>query len=71
MSNPFTIYFAGDLFDHKHLIGNAILASYIETRSEGQYKCIVPQDLEQPVGRGCGHSQQRPQNGAGVRSGTI
>lgn len=52
MTKPFTIYFAGDLFDHKHLIGNAILASYIETCSNGTYQCIVPQDLEQPVGRG-------------------
>jgi len=52
MTDPFTIYFAGDLFDHKHLIGNAILASYIEKCSEGQYKCIVPQNLEQPSRRG-------------------
>ena len=52
MSDPFTIYFAGDLFDHKHLIGNAILAAYIEKCSEGRYRCIVPQNLEQPVGRG-------------------
>ena len=52
MTTPYTIYFAGDLFDHKHLIGNAILASYIESCSNGQYKCIVPQNLEQPTGRG-------------------
>ena len=52
MTDPFTIYFAGDLFDHKHLIGNAILAEYINKGSDGVYKCIVPQDLEQPVGRG-------------------
>jgi nucleoside 2-deoxyribosyltransferase len=52
MSNPFTIYFAGDLFDHKHLVGNAILAAYIEKCSAGRYRCIVPQNLEQPVGRG-------------------
>lgn len=52
MKDPFTIYYAGDLFDHKHLVGNAILASYIEKCSEGQYKCIVPQNLEQPSRRG-------------------
>lgn len=52
MTDPFTIYYAGDLFDHKHLIGNAILASYIEKCSESQYKCIVPQNLEQPSRRG-------------------
>ena len=54
MQIPYTIYFAGDLFDHKHLIGNAILASYIESCSGGRYRCIVPQDLEQPIGRGVG-----------------
>ena len=52
MTNPFTIYFAGDLFDHKHLVGNAILAKYIERDSEGRYKCFVPQDLEHPTVRG-------------------
>ena len=52
MTDPFTIYYAGDLFDHKHLIGNAILATYIENCSDGRYKCIVPQHLEQPVRRG-------------------
>ena len=52
MTDPYTIYLAGDWFDHKHLIGNAILASYIESVSQGQYTCLVPQDLEQPTGRG-------------------
>lgn len=52
MTAPFTIYYAGDLFDHKHLIGNAILANYIEKCSEGQYECVVPQNLEHPVRRG-------------------
>ena len=46
MSDPFTIYFAGDLFDHKHLIGNAILADFIERLSNGVYACQVPQDFE-------------------------
>ena len=43
----FTVYFAGDLFDHKHLAGNAILAEAIDRRSAGRYACVVPQDLEQ------------------------
>ena len=47
MSMAYTIYFAGELFDHKHLIGNAILASHIEHLSEGRYQCVLPQDLEQ------------------------
>ncbi len=47
----FKVYFAGALFDHKELIGNALLASHIEQRSEGLYQCIVPQDLEQTTGR--------------------
>ena len=30
----YSIYFAGDLFDHKHLIGNALLAEAIEKYSD-------------------------------------
>ncbi len=48
---PFTIYFAGGLFTHKELIGNAILAHYIQKVSCGRYRCILPQDLEQTVNR--------------------
>jgi len=43
----YTIYFAGELFDHKHLLGNALLASHIERLSDGRYRCVLPQDLEQ------------------------
>ena len=46
MSEPYTIYFAGDLFDHKHLIGNAVLADFIERLSNGRYACRVPQTFE-------------------------
>ncbi len=42
----FNVYFAGDLFDHKHITGNRILADYIEKTSQGLYKCILPQDWE-------------------------
>ncbi len=43
---PFTVYFAGDLFDHKHLAGNELLAGAIDRRSGGRYACVLPQDLE-------------------------
>ena len=51
MSQTLTIYFAGELFDHKDLIGNAVLAAHIAKASEGRYKCILPQDLEQSTER--------------------
>ena len=47
----YTVYFAGDLFDHKHLIGNALLAEAIGRHSGGRYTCVIPQDLEQSTGR--------------------
>ena len=47
----YTVYFAGALFDHKELIGNALLASYIDDLSKGKYKCVLPQDLEQTTDR--------------------
>ena len=43
----YTIYFAGPLFDHKDLIGNALLSEAITETSDGKYRCILPQDLEQ------------------------
>ena len=49
--SPFTVYLAGDLFDHKHLTGNAMLAGAIGEHSGGRYLCVVPQDLEQSTGR--------------------
>ncbi len=51
MSDALSIYFAGDLFDHKDLIGNALLASHIEQESSGRYKCLLPQDFEQGSNR--------------------
>lgn len=47
IGEPYTIYFAGQLFDHKHLTGNALLAAHINDHSQGRYRCILPQDLEQ------------------------
>lgn len=46
-----SIYFAGDLFDHKHLIGNALLAEYIERESSNTYRCFLPQDQEHASNR--------------------
>src|SRR5437870_5344333 len=50
-NRPFTIYLAGDLWTHKDLIGNALLAKYIKSVSGGRYVCVLPQDLEEPVHR--------------------
>ena len=46
MSDPYTVYVAGDMFDHKHVIGNAVLADFIERVSQGLYTCRVPQNFE-------------------------
>ena len=51
MGTEYTIYFAGELFDHKHLLGNALLASHIERLSDRRYRCVLPQDLEQTSAR--------------------
>jgi nucleoside 2-deoxyribosyltransferase len=45
--DPFQIYFAGELFSTKHLLGNLALAQCIERLSEGRHRCYLPQDLEQ------------------------
>jgi nucleoside 2-deoxyribosyltransferase len=42
-----SIYFAGELFNAKHLIGNSALASAIERQSNGEFICRLPQTLEQ------------------------
>ncbi len=46
MTPYYSIYFAGELFDHKDLIGNALLALHIEKVSGGRYRCALPQDIE-------------------------
>ncbi len=43
----YSIYFAGDLFNHKDLLGNVALADAISKFSKGKYNCVLPQDLEQ------------------------
>ncbi|HIJ55536.1 MAG TPA: nucleoside 2-deoxyribosyltransferase [Deltaproteobacteria bacterium] len=47
MRHTYQVYFGGDLFNHKDLIGNALLSSYIEKCSNGKYKCYLPQSLDQ------------------------
>ena len=42
-----SIYFAGELFSSKHLLGNAVLAEQIEVASKNRYSCVLPQALEQ------------------------
>ena len=47
MAHQFTVYFGGSLFNHKDLTGNALLAEYLEKCSGGQYRCCLPQNVEQ------------------------
>ncbi|MEM9160801.1 MAG: nucleoside 2-deoxyribosyltransferase [Verrucomicrobiota bacterium] len=47
-SEELKVYLAGDLFDVKHLTGNAMLAEAIEIVSDRRYKMLVPQDIELP-----------------------
>ncbi|HEY7496149.1 MAG TPA: nucleoside 2-deoxyribosyltransferase [Candidatus Tectomicrobia bacterium] len=51
MAAALSVYFAGPLFSHKDLIGNALLASYIARASADRYVCVLPQDLEQTTAR--------------------
>jgi len=44
----YTVYFGGELFSLKHLIGNAWLAEAIYEKSHGKYRCLLPQDLPPP-----------------------
>lgn len=53
------VYFAGELFSAKHLIGNAVLAAAIERLSAGRFSCVLPQALEQ---RGATARQIRDQD---------
>ena len=40
------VFFAGELFNLKHLIGNAYLAEAIYEKSHGRYLCMLPQDFD-------------------------
>src|SRR6516165_627337 len=41
-----SVYFAGELFSVKHLVGNAALADAIARLSCSRFVCILPQTLE-------------------------
>ena len=45
-NQTYTFYFGGELFSHKHLLGNACLAREIYRESQGRFVAILPQDLE-------------------------
>src|SRR5476651_267467 len=45
-SRSLTVYFASELYNLQHLIGNAYLAEAIYEKSHGRYLCELPQDLE-------------------------
>ncbi|KAI9745373.1 MAG: hypothetical protein M4579_007652, partial [Chaenotheca gracillima] len=42
-----TVYFGGELFSAKHLLGNAALAEAVHARSGRRYVPLLPQHLEQ------------------------
>lgn len=46
MKTVYKVYFAGELFNHKDLIGNALLASSIERQSDGRFEIELPQNSE-------------------------
>jgi nucleoside 2-deoxyribosyltransferase len=43
----FSVYFAGELFSSKHLVGNAALADAIARASNLNFICVLPQALEE------------------------
>ena len=51
MPEKYSVYFAGDLFNHKDLTGNLLLAEAIGRESSGRYVCVLPQHLEQSTSR--------------------
>jgi nucleoside 2-deoxyribosyltransferase len=42
----YSVFFAGELFSAKHLIGNAYLAEAVFERSHGRFQCELPQDFD-------------------------
>ena len=47
----YTVFFGGELFSLKHLIGNAWLAEAIYEKSHGRFRCGLPQDFVELRGR--------------------
>ena len=46
--SEYRVYLAGELFDMKHLAGNALLGDAIQKASHNNYSIVLPQDLEIP-----------------------
>ena len=44
--STYTVYFAGEMFNAKHLVGNAYLAEAIYEKSHGRFQCVMPQNLD-------------------------
>lgn len=44
--STYTVYFAGEIFNAKHLVGNAYLAEAIYEKSHGRFQCVLPQNLD-------------------------
>lgn len=44
--STYTVYFAGEMFNAKHLVGNAYLAEAIYEKSHGRFQCVLPQNLD-------------------------
>ena len=44
--STYTVYFAGEMFNAKHLVGNAYLTEAIYEKSHGRFQCIMPQNLD-------------------------
>ncbi|MEM9227760.1 MAG: nucleoside 2-deoxyribosyltransferase, partial [Verrucomicrobiota bacterium] len=60
MSEPsLNIFFGGELFTHKDLTGNALLAEAISELSDHRYCSVLPQNLGDPVGQA---QERRDQN---------
>ena len=45
-AKSYSVYFGGELFDIKHLVGNAYMAEAIYEKSHGKFLCHLPQDFE-------------------------
>lgn len=59
LAQTLNIYFAGELFTHKDLAGNAMLAEAIADLSDQRYCSVLPQNFEQ---RGCSPHEIRDQD---------
>ena len=48
MDDSLRVYFAGDIFNHKDLVGNLLLADAIKSVSDGRYHCIPLKTSNRP-----------------------